>query len=162
MAVDPSPDLVLTPLAGKPRTVRQLLTTFHLLFVALDPFETPSTWILPTAVRVLNVFQEADVRVALLVTGNPAEARRWLGPHATHLLVFTDPDRTVVKSFGLEYLPALVHVGMDGTIEGVAEGWHPKTWEKVTDNLARITAWRGPVLPDPKDPAPFEGTPAQG
>lgn len=162
MAVDPSPDLVLTPLEGKPRTVRQLLTTFHLFFAALDPFEAPSTWILPTAVRVLRNFEQADVRVAVLVTSGPSEARRWLGPHADQLLVFTDPDRTVVKAFGLEYLPAIVHVGMDGTVFGVAEGWHPREWQKVTENLARITAWKGPTIPGPKDPAPFEGTPAQG
>lgn len=162
MAADPSPELELSPLEGKPRTVRQLLTTFHLLFVALDPFEAESTWALPTAARILHAFEEADVRVALMVTSNATQARRWLGPHAEELLVFTDPDRSVVKGFGLEFLPAIVHVGMDGTVFGAAEGWHPDSWFKVTENLARVTAWRGPRLPGPKDPAPFEGTPARG
>jgi hypothetical protein len=162
VAADPSPDLVLTPLEGKARTVRQLVTTFHLLFVALDPFEEPSTWILESAVRILKTFEQADVRVALVITAGPADARLWLGPHAQELLVFTDPDRSVVKGFGLEYLPAIVHVSMDGTLMGSAEHWHPNEWFKVTENLARITAWKGPIVPGPKDPGPFEGTPAQG
>src|ERR1700732_1863289 len=65
----PSPDLTLTPLRGQPRTVAQLLTTFHLLFVALDPFTHESAWILETAARILEGFEQADVRIAWLVTG---------------------------------------------------------------------------------------------
>ena len=160
MATDPPLDLELSPLRGKPREVRHLLTTFHLAFAALDPYEEPSSWILPTATRILRVFDQADVRVALLVTCNATDARRWLGPYADEFLVFVDPDRAAVKAMDLKRLPALVHLGMDGTIVGSAEGWNPAEWRKVTDRLAEITAWSAPVVPSPRDPAPFAGTPA--
>src|SRR3954453_21554491 len=49
VATNPPADLTLTPLNGPRRTVAQLLTNFHLCFVALDPFTNESAWILPTA-----------------------------------------------------------------------------------------------------------------
>ena len=112
MARDPSPDLLLTPLQGKARTIGQLLTTFHLLFVALDPFTHESSWILPTAARILQNFEQADCRIAWLVTGAEDECRQFLGPWASRIMTFADPQRSAVKEFGLERLPALVHVGM--------------------------------------------------
>lgn len=157
---NPSPDLLFTPLAGKSKTVAQLLTTFHLVFVALDPYEEPSSWILPTARRVLANFKQADCRVSLLVTASADDAALFLGPIAKEVQVFVDPDRTIVKGFGLSRLPALVHLGMDGTVVGAAEGWQPSQWRAVADRLAEITGWTAPTLPGPKDPGPFSGTPA--
>ena len=163
MASNPPPDLTLTPLNGKSRTVAQLLTTFHLLLVALDPFTNESAWILPTASRILQVFEQADVRVAWLMAGaTPEEAREFLGPWAEEILTFADPDRTAVKGFGLERLPAIVHLGMDGTVENAAEGWHPMEWRKVTEHLAKITSWLAPTFPIPADPGAYEGSPALG
>jgi hypothetical protein len=162
VARDPSPDLALTPLRGRPRTIGQLLTTFHLLFVALDPFTHESAWLLETAARILQVFEQADCRVAWLVTATAEECRMFLGPWAEEIQTFADPDRVAIKEFGLERLPALVHIGMQGRIEGVAEGWHPLEWRAVTDRVARVLSWQGPVIPGPKDPGPFEGTPALG
>lgn len=159
MATDPPTDLILTPLGGRPRTVHELLVTFHLLLVAFDPYEEQSSWLLPTATRLLRAFDQADVRVAALVTADAADARLWLGPHAKEFRVFVDPDRTVVKAFGLKELPAAVFVAMDGTIVQSAEGWHPAEWRKVVDLVAQITGWRAPVVPLPKDPAPFAGSP---
>ncbi len=63
VARDPSPELVLTPIQGKSRTVEQLLTTFHLLLVAIDPFTNQSAWILETAGRILQTFEQADCRI---------------------------------------------------------------------------------------------------
>lgn len=140
--------------------MREWLTTFHLSFVALDPFTDEGAWILPTAVRVLTTFQEADVRVALLLPATPDECRMFLGPHADELLTFADPDRSAIKGFDLGRLPAFVHLAMDGTVANAAEGWDPSGWRKVADHLARVTAWRAPVIPGAKDPAPFPGTPA--
>ena len=160
MAIDPAPDLVLAPLNGPPRTVEQMLTMFDLCFVALDPFTHESAWILETAGRILGVFDQADVRVAFLCTGTPDECRMFLGPWARDVLTFADPDRSGVKGFGLERLPALVHLGIDGTLVGVSEGWRPAEWRSITENLARRMAWSSPVVPVAGDPAPFEGTPA--
>ena len=162
MARDPSPDLVLSPINGKARTIAQLLTTFHLLVAVLDPFTNESAWILATAGRILETFEQADVRIAWLVAGTPEECRMFLGPWAKRILTFADPDRVAIKELGLERLPALVHVGMNGKIAASAEGWRPPEWRAVTDPLAKIVSWAGPAIPVPKDPGPFEGSPALG
>ncbi len=139
-----------------------MLTTFHLLFVVLDPFTHQSAWILPTAGRILQTFEQADARIAWLVTATADECRQFLGPWARDLITFADPDRTAVKEFGLERLPALVHVGMEGKVVAAAEGWHPAEWKSVTDRLAKTLSWQGPNFPTAKDPGPFEGSPALG
>lgn len=159
MAIDPSPDLVLTPIGGKPRTVREWLTTFHLVFVALDPFEEPSAWIVETAGRVLETYDQADCRVAFLVGGTDDEARRFLGHWARDVLTFADPDLAAIKGFGLETLPAIVHLAMDGTIVNAVEGWEPAGWRLLTEELSRVLSWKGPVVPAPNDPPPFAGAP---
>ena len=35
-------------------------------------------------------------------------------------------------------------------------------WRQVTEHLADITSWKAPTFPLPKDPGPFEGSPAAG
>ncbi|HUP71015.1 MAG TPA: hypothetical protein VM142_14560 [Acidimicrobiales bacterium] len=159
VAVDPSPDLLLSPVNGPARSVRQWLTTFHLVFVAVDPFARQSRWIVPTAARILSNFDQADCRVAWLVTGTPDECRVLLGEWADKILTFSDPDLTAVKGFGLERLPALVHLGIDGTVVGASEGWEPLAWRQIMANLARTMAWLPPNIPGPGDPGPFAGAP---
>jgi hypothetical protein len=159
VAKDPSLDLTLRPINGGARSLRELLTTFHLAFVALDPFTNESAWILPTAARILTNFDEADVRVAFLVTGTAEQARIFLGPHSRDTLTFADPSYAAVKDFGLERLPAFVHVAMDGTVVNAAEGWHPEEWNVVAEELARVTAWLAPLIPTGRDPGPFDGSP---
>ena len=153
---------MLAPLNGPSRTVREWLTTFHLVFVAIDPYTNESAWILPTASRILLAFQEADCRIAWLVAGDAEACRLFLGPWAREILTFADPDRTAIKGFGLERLPALVHLGIDGSIVGAAEGWEPAEWRDVTVNLAKVMAWLPPPVPAAGDPGPFEGSPATG
>lgn len=160
VATDPSPETVLAPLEGDARPLREWLTTFHLALVFLDPFTDESAWILHTAGRILRTFQQADVRVAWCVTATADEARAFLGPWARDTLTFVDPDRAVVRAFGLEHLPAFVHVAMDNTVADAAEGWDPPAWRAVADELARITAWTAPVIPVAGDPGPFTGSPA--
>jgi hypothetical protein len=162
MATDPSGDLVLTPLHGDPRTLNEWLTTFHLASVVLDPYTNQSSWILPTARRVLHAFQGAAARVNFIVTCTPAEAEQFLGPLAQEFLVFCDPDRTAVKALGLSSLPAFVVVRGDGKVAGSAEGWDPAAWRAVAKELAALTSWSSPTIPDSGDPLPFDGTPAQG
>ena len=53
-----------------------------------------------------------------------------------------------------------VHVGSDGAVVNAAEDWNPDSWQVVTDELARMMSWTGPILPDPRDPGPFVGTKA--
>ena len=111
MATNPPPTLVLSALNGRSHTVREWLTTFHLLFVAVGT-RGPSEWIIPTARRVLYDYEQADCRVAWLVAGDESDARRLLGAKAAATdLVFIDPDLKAVKGFGLATLPAIVHLG---------------------------------------------------
>jgi hypothetical protein len=158
---NPAPTLRLAPIQGEDHSLGQWLTSFDLLFVAVDPKQRTSSWILPTAERVLTNFYEADCRVAWLVTGDADECREFLGERADRLLVFADPDRSAVAAFGLERLPAIVHVATDGSVVGAAEGWDPAEWRAVVNRLAKDMAWIPPVLPERSDPGPFEGTAAR-
>jgi hypothetical protein len=159
VAVNPSPDLVLTPLSGRPRTVEEQLITFHLVFVAVDPYTEQSAWVLPIARRVLTHFEQADCRVAWLVAGTDEEARLFLGPLAAETWTLIDADHSTVKGFGLETLPAIVHLNSDGTIVHAVEGWDPPGWKALVDELARRMGWSKPAVPAAGDPAPFAGVP---
>jgi hypothetical protein len=162
MVSDAPADLALAPLKGQSRTLPEWLTTFHIAIVALDPFTAESAWLLPTVARILRVYDDADVRVALLVTCTTEEAGQFLGPYADEFLTFADPDRDVVKALDLEQLPALVHIRQDLSVAGVAQGWKPDEWRAVTGELSRAMSWTKPVIPGPRDPRPYEGTPALG
>jgi hypothetical protein len=161
VAIDPAPDLPLRPLGGRARTLREWLTTFHLVLVAVDPFEEASAWLVGTAARILKIYEEADCRVAFLVAGNDDEARQFLGPWASDILTFADPDLVAVKGLDLTSLPAWVHIAMDGTIMSSCEGWDPPCWRDATELLSEVVAWSAPVVPLPTDPAPFPGAPVQ-
>ncbi len=160
MPADPPGDVILTPLSGEPRPLGEWLTTFHLVVVVLDPFTYESAWLLGTAGRILETYADADCRVGFVVTGTVDEARAFVGPWATRLLAFADADRAFVKAVGLERLPALLHVNLQGRLAGAAEGWRPDEWRAVLANLSRVMSWSRPVLPAAGDPAPFEGSPA--
>jgi hypothetical protein len=157
-----SGELEVTPLRGQARPLRAWLTTFHLVSAILDPYTPESAWLLPTVMRIFRVYEDADCRVAITVTCSPEEALEFLGPFADEVLVFTDPDRLLVKGFELERLPALVHVRQDLSVAGIAEGWVPGAWREVTDRLSKAMSWSRPVIPDVDDPLAYEGTPAAG
>jgi hypothetical protein len=161
VASNPPLDLVLTPLNGKAKTVEEMLTMFDLCLCVLDPFTDESAWLLETAGRILETFEQADVRVAWLMAGATAdESRLFLGPWAQRVMTFADPERVAVRGLGLARVPALVHIDIDGNLAGSDEGWHPLEWRRITANLAKRMAWLPPVVPGPGDPGPFEGTPA--
>ena len=141
----------------------QLLTTFHLLLIVLDPYTNESSWILPTAARVIRTFEQADVRVAILIAADTEnDARQFLGPMAEEVMTFVDSKREAVKALGLERLPALVHLDLGGGVVSAAEGWHPMQWRAACEKLAKSMSWSAPAIPTAKDPAPFEGSPAFG
>jgi hypothetical protein len=146
----------------EPLTLREMLTTFHLVTVVLDPFTAESAWLLPTVGRILRVYDESDCRVSLTLTCDEVGARQFLGPYAKEFLTFADPDRAVVKALGLSSLPALVHIRQDLSVAGAAEGWDPDAWREITEGLSLALAWARPVIPALRDPAPYPGTPAEG
>ncbi len=160
VAVNPSPDTVLTSLAGESRPLEEWLTTFHLASVVLDPYTNESAWILRTAARILDAFRGSDARVNFVLTCSRSEAKEFLGPLTDDFLVFCDPDRVFVKQLGLGALPAFVFVRTDGTVPASAEGWKAAEWRGVADAIAASCAWTRPNLPIAGDPGPFHGTPA--
>jgi hypothetical protein len=162
MATDLSPDLQLAPISGEPRSLAQWLTTFHLASVVIDPYTNESSWILPTAARVLRELRGASVRVNFLCASDADGARRFLGPLADEFLVFADPDRIGIKALGLERLPAFVFVRQDGAVVAAAEGWSPAEWRAVGDAIAAETSWISPVIPERGDPPPYQGSAALG
>ena len=157
----PSLDTILHPLNGDGRPLREWLTTFHLASIVIDPFTNESSWILDTATRIMRQFAGASIRVNFIVTANAADAQNFLGPLAKEFLVFTDPDRVVVKQLGLSELPAFVFIRMDGTVPNVAVGWNARDWHEVADSIAKTVSWKMPLIPESSDPAPFRGTPAR-
>lgn len=162
MVTEASADLELAPLGGKARPLSAWLTTFHLVATVLDPYTAESAWLLPTVARIFRVYDQADCRVALIVTCTAEEAEQFLGPYAKEFLTCADPTRATVDAFGLDHLPALVHVRQDLSIAGTAQGWDPGAWRDVTDNLSHAMSWTRPVIPVATDPAPYPGTPAKG
>lgn len=157
---DPSLDLVLTPLSGDGRTLREWFTTFHLASVVIDPFTNESSWILETAARVMRQFRGAGVRVNWIIACGADDARTFLGPLADEFLVFLDPDRSAIKALGLSELPAFVFLRADGTIPAAAQGWSAASWREVAKAIALNVNWSQPSLPAPGDPGAFRGTPA--
>jgi hypothetical protein len=159
VAANPPPDLVLSSLTGRSRSVREWVTTFHLLIVAVDPNSSRSRWIVPTAARVLTVYEQADCRVGWLVAGDAKDARKFLGRWATDILTFVDPDLTAIKAFGLETLPAVLHLDQELRVVNAVEGWEPFAWRALATELSHVMSWSKPLLPAPGDPGPFDGAP---
>ncbi|MDP2293669.1 MAG: hypothetical protein Q8M22_21015 [Actinomycetota bacterium] len=155
-------DTNLTTIGGESRPLEEWVTTFHLASVVLDPYTNESSWVLKTAVRVLDSFRGADVRVNLVLTCPAEEAKQFLGPLADQFLVFCDPDRTFVRGLGVATLPAFVFVRGDGSVQAAAEGWNSAEWRHVAKVIADNTSWIAPTIPVAGDPSPFHGTPAAG
>jgi len=153
-------DLLLRPLNGEPRDLDEWLTTFHLASVIVDPYTNESSWVLKTAVRILEGFRGSHARVNFVVTANEDDARRFMGPLAERFLVFCDPDRSVAKALRISTLPAFAFIRVDGEAVATAEGWHAQEWHAVAEEIAATTHWSSPLIPAPGDPGPFAGSPA--
>lgn len=160
VGVAPS-DLVLDSLRGDGYPLRDWLTSYPLLLVAIDPYTHESSWILETGRRLLDHYKASDIRVGWLVTADEDGCEQFLGPWAAEYLTFPDPDRTAVTALGLARLPGLVHVRSDGHLD-VVDGWDPENWKSVSNQLSKILAWSRPMIPAPGDPTPYEGTPVSG
>lgn len=155
-------DLSLRPLDGEARDLSEWLTTFHLASVIVDPYTNESSWVLKTAVRILEGFRGSHARVNFVVTAGDDDARAFLGPLTERFLVFCDPDRALVSALGLDTLPAFAFIRVDGEAVAVAEGWDAHDWHTVAAEIATTTRWRSPMIPAPGDPVNFAGSPAAG
>ncbi|MGF1597890.1 MAG: hypothetical protein ACFCVK_13315 [Acidimicrobiales bacterium] len=154
-------DLMLASLRGDAYPLRDWLTSYPLLLVALDPYTHESAWILETAARFLHHYSPSDIRVGWIATTDDDGCRQFLGPWSERFLTFPDPDRELVVALGLERLPGLIHVRADGWVD-VANGWDPERWRTIAGFLSKILRWTRPTIPRPGDPTPYVGTPVKG
>lgn len=155
-------DVELHPVGGRPVSLADQTQLFHLVTVVIDPYTDQSAWLLETAAGIMAELREADCRVAWLVTAVEQDALTFLGPHAHEFLTFVDPEREVVAAIGVEQIPALVVVGTNQELVGLANGWEPSEWKAITDDLARVLHWHRPPYSKPGEPVPFAGSPAAG
>jgi hypothetical protein len=159
MAKNPDPNLALTNLDGRTRTLDDWMTMFHLVLVALPDRPEANAWV-PIGNRIFATFGDADCRVAFLVPSTAAVARRILDGAETKATVFVDPDKEFVSSMGLERLPAFVHLRQNGTLANVAEGWDAREWQRVAREIGKAMAWTHPEVSRPGDPPTHPGWPA--
>lgn len=152
-------EMVLDSISGKSYAVRDWLTSYPMLLVSLDPYTHESAWILETAGRFLDHFTPANVRTAWLCTADAEGCKQFLGPWAEKFLTFSDEERKVVETLGIERLPSVTAIYSDLSYAS-ASGWDPTAWREVTAHLSKILSWSRPMIPRPGDPLPFVGTPA--
>ena len=153
MAKNPDPTLELITSKGVSRTLDDWSTMFQLCLVILPDRPEASAWI-PVARRIFDVLGDSDCRTAYVVTGSAQIARRILGDEEDREATFVDPDRTLVKSLGLEHLPAFVFLRQDTTVGAATEGWEPADWQEVAREVARAMAWSLPEVAPPGTPIP--------
>lgn len=151
------PEFKIGNLDGTDYKLRDWLTSYPLMLVAIDPYTAQSSWILDTAVRIFRHFRPADIRVGWICVGDAAAAKQFLGPLADEFLTIADPDAEFCNELGLKTLPSLVHIRVDGFTQHV-DGWDPEEWAKVTDWIATIAAWSKLNLGVGPDPVAYPGT----
>jgi hypothetical protein len=158
VAKNPDPNVKLTSSKGVTRTLDDWSTMFHLCLVILPPRPEAARF-LPIARRIFAQFGDADCRTAYVVAGNEFIARGVLGEAEQEALTLCDADGEFVASLGLTHLPAFVHLRQDTSLVAAAEGWDPRTWQGVADEVANSMRWRPFELAKPSDPAPTPGWP---
>ncbi|MDQ3946495.1 MAG: hypothetical protein M3357_15365 [Actinomycetota bacterium] len=156
MPTDPDPSLELTTMRGVTRTINEWTTSFHLALVILPGRPEGAAWV-RVGRRIAEVLGGSDCRPAFMVVGNERAARRVLGDAVDSYLCFLDPEGAAVKGLGIARVPAFVHVRLDTTVAGAAEGWDPDAWDDAVERLAKEMAWTKPLIPAPGDPRPFPG-----
>jgi hypothetical protein len=161
MAKNPDPNLVLTNLAGRTRTLDDWVTMFHLVLVVLPDRPEASAWV-PIGDRIFATFGDADCHTAFVVPSAPSVARKILDGAETKTTVFVDPDRELVTGLGLERLPAFVHLRQDTTLANIAEGWDVREWQRVAREIGKSLAWTYPEIARSADPPSTPGWPAAG
>ena len=157
VTISPDASIPLNRLEGPSRSLREWVTTFHLLLVVVDPYTHESSWIVETAGRILRSFKEADCRGAWMVLGNEEHSKEFLGPWESEILTFVDPDLSFARAMQLEKTPALLHFDQSPKLVGSAEGWNPTEWKDIASNLADAMSWSKPIIPNSEDPSPYEG-----
>jgi hypothetical protein len=158
VAKNPDPTLQLATSKGVSRTLDDWSTMFQLCLVILPDRPEASAWT-PVARRIFDVLGDSDCRVAYVIPSTAAIAQRILGDEEARTTTFVDPDRALVRSLGLERLPALVFLRQDTTVGAATEGWDPAAWQQVAKEVAHAMKWSVPEVAPPGSgvPAPTAG-----
>ena len=156
MAQDPDLTVELTTARGVTRTLDDWTTTFHLALTVL-PGRGEAAAYARIGKRIADVLGGSDCRPAFLIVGNERTARRVLGSALDDYLCVLDPEGAFLKAAGITKTPAFVHIRVDGSLAGAAEGWDPNAWDEAVERLAKEMAWTRPLIPAPGDPRPFAG-----
>ena len=156
MAQDPDLTVELTTARGVTRTLDDWTTNFHLALTVL-PGRPEAASFVRIGKRIADVLGGSDCRPAFLIVGNERAARRVMGSALDDYLCFLDLEGNFIKAAGLSKVPAFVHIRVDGSLAGAAEGWDPNAWDEAVERLAKEMAWTRPLSPAPGDPPPFEG-----
>src|SRR5262249_40125670 len=158
VAQNPDPQLEITSLRGTTRTLDDWTTVFSLALVVL-PDRPEGKVFIPVIDRIFATFGDSDVRTVVCVPTTASVTRRILGNSADKWLVFCDPEKSFVRSLGLDRLPAFVHLRQDTTLVAAAQGWSPTEWQRVADELAKHQHWTAPQVARRGDPPPGPGYP---
>ena len=156
MAQDPDLTVELTTARGVTRTLDAWTTSFHLAATVL-PGRPEAAGYVRIGKRIADVLGGSDCRPAFVIVGNERAARRVMGGALDDYFCFLDPEGAFVKACGLSKLPAFVHIRVDGSLAGAAEGWDPAAWDDAVERLAKEMAWSRPLIPPPGDPPPSAG-----
>ena len=154
-------ELEIGVIDGESYKLRDWLTSYPFLLVAIDPYTVQSSWILDTASEIFDHFTPADVRVGWICSADSDGCSEFLGPLADRYLTIADPDHKTTKALGVEALPSLIHIRSDGYLQR-ADGWDPTAWKKICDWVAKIAAWNEMSLRKPNMPGSYAGTPIAG
>jgi hypothetical protein len=156
VATNPDPTLELVTTKGVSRTLDDWSTMFQMCLVILPDRPESAAWI-PIARRIFDVLGDSDCRTAYVITGTALIAQRILGDEEARQATFLDPDRALVKSLGLEHLPAFVFLRQDTTVGAAADGWDPVAWQEVAKTVAKAMAWSTPDVAPAGEPIPTPG-----
>jgi hypothetical protein len=156
VATNPDPTLELVTTKGVSRTLDDWSTMFQMCLVILPDRPEAAQWI-PIARRIFDVLGDSDCRTAYVITGTAQIAQRILGEEEARQATFVDPDRMLVKSLGLEHLPAFVFLQQDTTVGAAADGWDPVAWQEVAKTVAKAMAWSTPEVAPQGEAIPTPG-----
>lgn len=146
---------------GRAESIDDLTTLFDLGLLVVDANNPVATSrILQVYANIDRVMGDADVNLDVMVVGaSGPQAVRVAGEFSARGRVFEDPDGEIADRLGVRNAPTLLWITPEPAERARLEGWRPDQWRPVIKDLAAKLAWTRPLVPDPKDPAPFMAVP---
>ncbi len=89
-----------------------------------------------------------------VINGDEAEAKKWLKEYKSDMVILPDPDKKLIKGYGVDFSPWAVSVE-SGKITNIWAGGSPKNLSEVNAMVAKGAGASAAKLS-------FEGAPAGG